>query len=198
MIKPIRITQPATLPVTLAMAKLHLRLDAGDDDVLTLLYASAATARIEGMIEKALITQQWKEQFNRFPACGEVIGLSRPPVQTIDSIEYYDSDDALQTLGTEVYTFLADGSGAFVSLQVDQAWPSTSVREDAVTITYTAGYGDNPQDVPPDIRSAVLLVAGHLYENREATAGAAMSGLSAELPLSVHWLLADYRGRYAF
>jgi len=36
-------------------------------------------------------------------------------------------------------------------------------------VTFTAGYGALAADVPERIRTAIKLLAGHLYEHREAT-----------------------------
>ncbi|MCV9997677.1 head-tail connector protein [Pararhizobium sp. YC-54] len=54
-----------------------------------------------------------------------------------------------------------------------------------------ATYGGIDQDpVPPALIEAVALLAGHLYENREAT----LVGVSAqELPLGIHDIVSGYR-----
>jgi uncharacterized phiE125 gp8 family phage protein len=55
--------------------------------------------------------------------------------------------------------------------------------EDDVVISYDAGYG-NAEDVPADIKQAIMMLAGYLYENRE--------GLG-EIPQSVKDILNPYK-----
>lgn len=70
------------------------------------------------------------------------------------------------------------------------AWP-TSVRtaQNSVKVRYVVGYsppGSSPTyPLPALARSAILLMLGHLYENREA----ATAGGVGEVPLGVHALL---------
>lgn len=39
----------------------------------------------------------------------------------------------------------------------------------AYKVTFTAGFGTTSESVPSGIRHAILMLAGHLYQNREAT-----------------------------
>jgi len=55
-------------------------------------------------------------------------------------------------------------------------------------IRLAAGFGIAPEDVPEDLRQSVLLLAAHLYENREA-----VSAPLVEIPLGVASLIAPYR-----
>ena len=59
------------------------------------------------------------------------------PVISLDSITYYDANNASQTLATSVYDF--DPFYRVLHLKVDQEWPDIEDRWDAITITYTAG-----------------------------------------------------------
>ena len=192
MLKPVRTAAPAVTPVSLAEAKAHCRVDHGDDDALITALIASATGYLDGwsgILGRALVNQTWAQKFPTFPA-GAVIGLVLTPVSSIASITYYDADNNPQTLDTSVYTLLEDELGPFVTLQVDEIWPSTYAREDAVTVTYVAGYGAAGSDVPAPIRQAMLLMIGHWHENREAV----VTGQApAELPMAVKYLLAPYR-----
>lgn len=46
--------------------------------------------------------------------------------------------------------------------------------------------------VTKDIKSAVLLIAGHLYRNRESVA-TGQSASAVEVPMSAEWLMRPYR-----
>lgn len=197
MLRAVRTIPPALTPVSIDLVKRHLRIDGTDDDLLLTMYIQAATSRLEGVggvIDgHAFITQTWQEIFPQFPTSSDVFGLALRPVQSIVSISLYDELNNVVALDTGNYALLTDEQGAYVSLQVNGAWPTVFSREDAITITYVAGYGNHPDDVPAYMRQAILFLVGHLYENREPTAGAAMTGLSFELPLAVNWLLEAHR-----
>lgn len=75
-----------------------------------------------------------------------------------------------------------------ICLAPNSSWPTTqSDRINAVEITFVCGYGD-PPDVPYGIKSAILMTAAHLYENREATIATNLK----EVPIGVESLLAPY------
>ena len=48
----------------------------------------------------------------------------------------------------------------------DQDYPATRAQSDAVTITYTAGYGTAVEDVPAGIQTGVLMLVEDLYRDR--------------------------------
>lgn len=194
MLKPVRVVEPFSTPVTLDEAKAHLRVDHADDDSLINAYIAAATAYLEGwsgvLGGRALITQTWSQSYQTFPI-DEVIGLAITPVKSITSVTYYDAEGTFQTLAAGAYTFLTDQLGAYVTLQVDEVWPAVAGRPDAMAVTYVAGYGPNPADVPADIRQIILLMVGDWYDHRANV----VSGVSAaEVPMGapVRALLSRY------
>lgn len=194
-LKPRRIEAPE-YPVSLDEIKAHLRIEIDDEDDLLLIYLAAAVSRLDGpngLTGHALMTQKWEQSFSGFPSSGSRIRLDVGPVQSVESIDYYDENGDPQTIDPAGYAVFMDDDGSFVQLLNGSTWPKTSTRNDAVTITYLAGLSDTGDDLPAEIKQAILLLVGHFYENREPTAGAAMSGLSFELPLAVNWLLSSYR-----
>ena len=86
---------------------------------------------------------------------------------SIDSITYQDDLDAMQTLASTVYDAFEDARSPYIVLAYNQSWPNTFPREDAVTVTFTAGYGDRSK-VPAPIKGAISMLVGHYYENTEA------------------------------
>ncbi len=70
------VTAPATEPVSLAEAKLHLRVETGmtDDDTLISALIVAARQVAETITRRALITQVWKLVLDQFPAPGVNVG----------------------------------------------------------------------------------------------------------------------------
>jgi uncharacterized phiE125 gp8 family phage protein len=189
MLAPVRTVAPEDTPVSLLEAKAHCRVDYDDDDTLIAALIDAATAHVDGwtgVLGRALVTQSWRQDFHCF---GCRMRLPLRPAGSITEIAYYDRDNIQQTLSADVYQLLTDASGPFVSPQPGQVWPGSYGRADAVSVTFVAGYGD-ADAVPAAIKAAILLIIGHLYENREAT----VVGVSAQtLPMAVDALLAPYR-----
>ena len=61
------------------------------------------------------------------------------------------------------------GSPGRISVAQGKVWPVTLPQIGATTMRIVAGYGPDASTVPENVKEAVLLVVGHLYENREAT-----------------------------
>ena len=69
MLKPVLVSPPSVLPVTLSDMKNHSRVEAGDEDDTIEAYLTAATAHLDGysgILGRALISQQWRQDFPNF------------------------------------------------------------------------------------------------------------------------------------
>ncbi|HEX6050025.1 MAG TPA: head-tail connector protein [Gemmatimonadaceae bacterium] len=187
------VTPPAAEPLTLATVKAHLRLtdDAGAEDALLNVLISAAREWAEDQTRRALITQTWQETFDRFPPCEIRLGLT--PVQEITKVSYVDASGAAVDLAAAQYIVDAASLPARVRRAYGVSWPSTRDQANAVSVEFTAGYGDAPDDVPAAIRMAMLLVVGDLYANREAQI---VGTIVAENP-TAKALIGPYRVREA-
>jgi uncharacterized phiE125 gp8 family phage protein len=162
------VTAPASTIVTLAEAKAHLRVQHNAEDAVITAFIGAATALIDGpsgFLRRALVTQTWRLVMPESPA-EYYQELPLPPFAEMESIKYFDSDDAEQTLDAALYRVQAPTfSTAFVELKPGVAWPASYDRRDAYKFEFTAGYG-NPADVPIQIRQAALLIVGTMYARR--------------------------------
>lgn len=176
-----RTVAPAASPVTTAELKQHIRVSFDDDDLVLEGYLASAAAAVEEMTGRALMLQSWQVQY---PAGAECLLLGRTPVVSLTSIAYFDSTDQAQALSVSDFYLLEDTGRAWVQPKASFAWPVMMTRPDALTITFQAGYSA----VPAPLKSAVLMMAGHLYENREAT-----GGRMEELPLGVRDLVGLHR-----
>ncbi len=185
MLAPVRTVAPATTPVSLAEAKAHLRVDHDDQDDLISAQIKAATAYFDGysgILGRALITQTWRQDFAGFL---DRLPLPVSPVTSIVSVSYHDAGNVEQTLDAGVYDQHADARGAHVARKSNQSWPSTFPRVDAVSVTFTAGYGAAP-DVPEPIRQAILLIVQRLFDGADTSIDVAIDRV-------VHALIAPYR-----
>lgn len=159
-----RITAPTSEPVSLAEAKAHLAvIGTADDDLLTRLISSAVASfdGPEGRLGRCLITQEWRLDIpGSFPP-GIVLPL--PPVISVDAITYLDSAGATQTLAPGEYFSAGLGSTYAATVFPMVRWPSAR----SVAVTFTCGFGD-ADDVPEDIRNAIVAAVGAAYAWRES------------------------------
>ena len=162
-----RTTGPASEPVTTAEAKKHLELlstdsthDSAIDD-----FIAAGREQVEHDTGYALITQNHTLSFAEFPsqrwACPSyprldttVIPLEIRPIQTIDSITYYDSNNSQQTLATSVYGL--NTAQRLCYLKYNQSWPSVTPQYGGIVISMTTGYG-SAANVPNLFKQMILM-----------------------------------------
>jgi uncharacterized phiE125 gp8 family phage protein len=175
--KPIPLNDGGDEPVSLATARLHLRLDTEGsppthpDDELVAVLISAARESAENYTGLAILRQTFQLQLDAFPGNTEKINLGLWPVNAINSITYLDENGATQTLAADKYVLENNQAPAQVGLAFEEVWPATRAVANAVTIEFVAGYTDglspNPYPMPKAIKQAMLLTIGHLYQNRQ-------------------------------
>lgn len=159
-------TPPEIQPISLAEAKIHSRVDPDitDDDALIRSYIKAATDNAQAITRRQFINGTYELRLNAFPP---VIKLPRPPLWEITSIKYFDTDNVEQTLDSSKYMVDEYSTIGQVLPAPDESWPGVGDQIPTITIEYIAGYGDDRESVPDDIKSAIKLIVGHLYEHRE-------------------------------
>jgi len=156
---------PSVEPVTTAEAKSHLRVDISDDDTLIAELIKAARQLAEAFTRRQFITATYELKTNEL---AEIIALPRPPLQSVTSIKYVDTSGDTQTASSSLYGVDTHAEPGRIILAHGQTWPTVRDEENAVTITYKAGYGDAGSDVPEALKAAIKLIVGDLYEHREA------------------------------
>lgn len=157
---PERIAAPGTLVVSVAEAKAHLRVEGDDEDALIQGLVETAIAHFDGwsgILGRCLVAQTWRLKLDRF---ADPLRLPMPAA----SIAAVTSGGT--TVAGTVYELLHDAGGSFVTLKEGQAWPAVPSGNAQVAVDFVAGYGPAAQDVPLPIRTAVLILASHLYDNR--------------------------------
>jgi uncharacterized phiE125 gp8 family phage protein len=192
------VTGPTLEPVSLLEFKAHSRRDDIDtDDGYLVGCLIEARQHIEKRTGRALMLQTFKMRIDYdWPRdtwrCRRRICLPKPPLYAsspITSITYVDTNGATQTLASNQYIVSQGDIEGVIEEAYGVTWPSVRCQMDAIEITFLAGYGTNPGDVPGPIRRAISLLASHFYENREAT----MVGTTVvELPLGVEALISQY------
>jgi len=195
------VTAALAEPVTLAKIKTFLNLSTADDDTLLDALIKAARDHVEMVLQRALVRRTYRADIGGFY---RAIRLPWAPLASVTSVKYYDtaSPSVLTTLAdssispettSEVYR--VNEAGSMLYLVNGEAWPTADLRHDAVQITYVAGYApdsasplDHAANVPDAIKSALKLLIGDMYLNREA-----QSMMKLDENRTFKSLLASYR-----
>jgi len=198
-----QITPPTVEPVTLAEARLHLKLDTDgspathpDDDLVENLIA-AARQWSENYTRRVFCQSTWDLYLDKFPA-KDFIEIPRPPLISITSLNYTDWEgtESALTEGTEFVVDTVSHYGRVV-LEYSETWPTDTLHpNNPIKIRFVAGYAstsspaDYRENVPQAVKQAILLTVGHLYANRENT----MVGANImSIPFGAESLLNPYR-----
>jgi uncharacterized phiE125 gp8 family phage protein len=116
-----------------------------------------------------------------------------PPLQSVEEVTYVDADGVLQTLDPSVYQVSTHRRPGQIWLGTGQSWPATKDEREVVTVTFKAGFGDEPVEVfaqVPNLLHAMRMLCAHYDRNREAV----LTGTGAvETPEGVSALLAGER-----
>ena len=153
-------TTPATEPVTLEEAKVQCRIENTfeDDEITGIIIAARIQAQLN--LNRAIITQTIDSYYDCFQNFFEL-----PPLQSVSSITYLDSNGDSQTLATSQYVVDSKSIPARVTPAYGVSWPSTYDQTNAVTIQFIAGYGA-ASDVPESIKQWIKLQVSHYFDNR--------------------------------
>ncbi len=188
------VTAPASEPVSAAEARSWLRLTdsadplESDSTYSTRLELYIATARdyVERFLGRQLIQTTLVMRLDCFP---DWMLLPRPPLVSVQSVTYYDSDNVSQTLATSQYDVSIYGVAGRIIPKFGVVWPITYIRPDAVTVNYTGGYGTTGSSVPAPIRTAILWLVAHYDQNPEAVL---VGSISKELEYTLSATLAPF------
>ncbi|MBC3931982.1 head-tail connector protein [Undibacterium curvum] len=184
------VVEPVGEPVSLDLAKNHLRIDPDitDDDALIRLLISAARRYAEDYTSRSFFTQKLQQVLDLFPgapdyvvpgqllplslrgyASSPVILLRRGPVQSVEAVEYRTAAGWL-TLSPDQYVLDTSSVIARLAPAAGCSWPFVLNQIGSVRISYTAGYGAIEASVPEGIRHWIMLRLTTLYQNREEVA----------------------------
>lgn len=200
----IQLTQPSHEPVSRDDMKAFLRIDSTDQDTVIDALITSARMSVESYTGRCLVNQQFSLQFDRTPGSWPFsygfgasllspyreIHLPRSPLVSIDAFTYQDmetGDPVTMVEGTD-YQVSGKEPGR-LQPAYGQAWPIARWTLESIKITFTAGYGDTSAspvvgaDPPEVFKTAIKLMVGHWYENRE----------SQEMPKAAENLIQPYR-----
>ena len=178
------ITAATGLPVTLMEVKNDLGIYHTERDDVLQTMTEAAVA----------FSEKFTGQIFRYPpetveqafADFTNTDLNYGPVSGVTQVTYFNSSNEETTLPTGNYTVINHGMPGRVEYDGMISVPAIYGRRDAVRVRYTAGYA-TANDVPADVRTAIILTVRHLYES----AGNQVK----QMPTTAEWLLRNHRIR---
>jgi uncharacterized phiE125 gp8 family phage protein len=181
---------PTVEPISTAEAKDQARIEFVEDDALICAMIEGARLHVEQYLQRTLTDTTYILTLDSFPPEGCAILMPKPPLRSVSSITYVDQNGATQTWASSDYTVdtSSDEVGR-VTPVYNGEYPTTRAHINAVTITYVAGYGGSPKDVPASIRASIKLLVAHWYEHREAY----NLGKLEEVPEAFKAILNPYR-----
>ena len=176
-------TPPAGEPISLAEAKLHLRVDFDDDDSLIQVLISAARQAAETLTNRQLMAARWRMVLDSFPGPslmgvpagqtftlpGHAVLLPKSPVASVVEIRYLDMANAWQVMPAANYTVDSVCEPARITPVFGQIWPISLPQIGTVSVVFDAGYG-SAAAVPEGIKTWIKLRVGSLYVHREEVA----------------------------
>lgn len=181
-------TAPTVEPVTVNEMRTHMRVEDTSEDAAIIGYITEARLMIENMLGVAMIDQTWFLTLDAWPAGRERhwdgvrqghrdimkmdpslidVEIPRWPLSSITSINVYD-EDGNATAVTVADTFDTDTNSipGRLSLKSGASWPVALRSNNAIEITYVAGYGAAASAVPADLKRAVKNMTTALYTTR--------------------------------
>lgn len=171
------ITAQLIEPVSLDLAKAHLRVTDASEDTLISLYIKSARETVEHRTGRALITQTLEFSIDDF---ADAIELPVSNVSEIISIKYINTAGVETTLDALSYFIDSNSLTNWILPAYGTTFPQTLGCANGVTVRFTAGYGATADLVPANVITWMLLAIGSMYAHRESVS----DGQTYELPKS--------------
>jgi uncharacterized phiE125 gp8 family phage protein len=157
------VDRPTSFPVSLAEAKAQLRVTTTSNDLVINGLIATATRACETLVQRVFAswTFEWV-----LPCWRSELRIPIAPVAAdgIASIKYVDwASQAQQTLDKSAYVVQTRGDSVAIIPKFGTAWPLVFAHaSEPIVVQFDAGY-DDPADVPPNVKTAILLQLRHLY-----------------------------------
>lgn len=191
------IAHATSRPVTVDQLKAHMQIDEADWDAQLEIMLDAAIAFAAQRTGLRLAPMQLQARLDAWPLHrhhvrrGDVAELTRDaavclreieipdgPVRSVVAVTYVDRAGVEQTVSADQYTWERTDDGALVTFEDTFTLPDLKTgRRGVVRVEFDAGFddpaatgtGDDPDlKLPDQVRLAVLMLAAHYFENREA------------------------------
>ena len=165
------ITAPASEPLSVAEAKLFLRIEHSADDALITRAIAAAREAAEHYVRAALLPQTW--EYTVANPYRREVRLPFGPAQSITSITATDDTGAASTLATTQYALSVDGSMVMFT---------TTPSAARLAIRYSASMAANAANLPALIKQGMLHHIAAMLEQRGGTVPLPMQSIACYMP----------------
>lgn len=165
------VTPPASEPITLASAKLFLRIEHNADDEVVTRAITAARQAAEQYLNRALLPQTW--DYIVANPCPTRAELPFAPAQSITSITLTTESGSSSTMNAANYRLSVDGTTVLFD-------PSVDIEK--LTIRYVAGAYATAADVPAAMIQGMLHHISVIVEHREGSAPLPMQSIHCYQP----------------
>lgn len=181
-----RITAPSDPPVTLQEVKTSGRISTTAHDAMLAGLIMSAVEAVEEYCNRSLISQTWKLIIDDLDDDDDGV-LPRPPLQSVTSIKYMDSNGEQQTVDSSIYQVDTASEPGRILLLPWKMWPVVGIGyKNPIEITFVAGYGATAETVPAKIKQAIIALVVHWYDK----------GVGEEIPKGIKRALDNSRVDY--
>lgn len=161
---PMLLEGPVVEPVSLAEARLWLRIDHDDEDALIAGLIVAARIMIEAEIGQVLLAQTWRLVVQGWPPDGR-LWVPMGPVLDIYGGTVTLSPDEVMLMPPESFRVMPFTDPPVVEI-LSIPYPGRATG--MLSLDLSIGFGATPDDVPAPIRLAIKRLIALWYEEREA------------------------------
>lgn len=163
------------LPVTTAEFFQHIRFTPDADETTEgERFITAATIWAEQYTGQYFRITGIEEYFDSFPKQTNYLSTMKGPfvlkggtTNSISSVLYYNTDGVLTTLDSSQYRLINKHGKGYLRPAIQTEWPTDVISDDLDVVIITYNTGKVPSDVPASVKSAILLIAASMFENRE-------------------------------
>ena len=150
-------------PISVEELRQHLRIEHNDEDSYLSMLISSARALAENCIDGIIADRNYSLTVDSFSSSMKL------PIRPIDptsiAIAYVDASGNAATVDS--YNYSSDLFSTVIYPADNESWPTTEEGSNKVTITFTAGLLGVEGAMPSDVKHALLMIAGTLYDQRE-------------------------------
>ncbi len=148
-------TPPLHEPLTGDEVKAYLKLSSDDEDSFLPFLITAARAHVESVTGRSLLKQIWTMEIKPpYPPSSPLVRLKGP------ELEIRLPKPPL----IEVLTVEAGNKSIPFTTSENSLKLSNNLWDQDLTITYSAGYGDSAESLPPDLKFATLMATRFFYD----------------------------------
>ena len=154
---------PVSDAVDLDLVRRYGRISGtGDNDTLIQFLRMATEIAEKNICWRQFITATWTINLDRFPH--EII-IPYPPLQSITTIKYFDTDGDQQTVTASDYQVDILREPGRVMPAWNVSWPPTRRIYNSVEVKFLAGYGAQSA-MPEPLKMAIAALTAYYYEFR--------------------------------